>query len=107
MKKYYYKLIFDNSQYIIGYYTVFEGDNYDYACNEDEYLPEEAGEGWYKFIPGSIEGEGTFVLDQERKEEILEERRKEAEKPTQLDVVEAQATYTALMTDTLLPEEEE
>lgn len=43
-------------------------------------------------------------LDEEKKAEIIAEREAEAEKPTQLDVVEAQVTYTALMTDTLLGE---
>lgn len=43
-------------------------------------------------------------LDEERKAEIIAEREAEAQKPTQLDIIEAQATYTALMTDTLLEE---
>ena len=47
-----------------------------------------------------------LVLNQERKEEIIAEREKEEKTPTWDEIIEAQVTYTALMTDTLLEEEE-
>lgn len=37
-------------------------------------------------------------------EEELAEIEKEKNKPTQLDIIEAQITYTAMLTDTLLPQ---
>lgn len=37
-------------------------------------------------------------------EEELAEIAKEKNKPTQLDIIEAQITYTAMLTDTLLPQ---
>lgn len=39
--------------------------------------------------------------------EEIEEQERKKNAPTQLDRVEAQVTYTAMMTDTLLPEEED
>ena len=49
---------------------------------------------------------GQCVLNQERKEEIIAEREAQALIPTWQERAEAQFLYTALMTDTLLPEEE-
>ena len=46
-----------------------------------------------------------LVLNQERKEEIIAEREAQEKVPTWNEVIEAQVTYTALMTDTLLEEE--
>ena len=47
-------------------------------------------------LPDYIWQDGAFVLDP------LPEPEPEPETPSQLDRVEAQATYTAMMTDTLL-----
>ena len=49
---------------------------------------------------------GQCFLNEERKAEIIAEREAEAKKPTAMDLLEAQVLWTALMTDSLLPEEE-
>lgn len=49
---------------------------------------------------------GQCVLNEEKKAEIIAEREAEAKKPTAMDLLEAQVLWTALMTDSLLPEEE-
>ena len=79
--------------YINGFCAVEDGD-YDYYGQMADFP--EACDGWTKFE------NGEFIIDENKKAEILEQRRIEAEKPTQLDIIEAQITYTALMTDTLL-----
>lgn len=52
----------------------------------------------YKFIDGKI------VLDGTKKQAIIEAENAREETPTQLDRIEAQVLYTALMTDTTLEE---
>lgn len=93
-----YKLIFNDEGYIIGFYDVLD-DDFDYSGQMADFP--EVCEGWTKFE------NGEFVEDLEKKAEIEEERRKEATKPTDMDRLEAQVIYTALMSDTLLPEDEE
>lgn len=88
-----YRIRLDENGYVNGFYAVIEGE-YDFRGQMADYP--EACEGWTKFE------NGTFVIDQEKKAEIIAEREAEAAKPTQLDIVEAQVTYTALMTDTLI-----
>ena len=90
-----YKIIINTDGYVDSFYDVIDGD-YDYEGQLSSYV--DLTEGWYKFV------NNEFVVDENKKAEILEERRKEAEKPTQLDIVEAQLIYTAMMTDTLLEE---
>ena len=90
-----YKIITNTDGYVDSFYDVV-GDEYDYEGQMSDYP--EVTEGWYIFI------NNEFIIDENKKAEILEERRKEAEKPTQLDIVEAQIIYTAMMTDTLLEE---
>lgn len=88
-----YKIDTDENNYVIGFCAILE-DNYDYYGQMADFP--EACEGWTKFE------NGKFIIDENKKAKILEQRRIEAEKPTQLDIIEAQITYTALMTDTLL-----
>jgi len=59
----------------------------------------EVCEGWTKFE------NGEFIVDENKKAEIETQKRIEALRPSDQDRLEAQALYTALMTDTLLPEE--
>ena len=50
---------------------------------------------------------GKLILNENKKAELIEEekkRKEEAKKPTQLETIEAQVMYTALMTDTMLEE---
>lgn len=47
-----------------------------------------------------------FVVDEDKKAEIIAEREAEAKKPTAQDQLEAQVAWTALLTDTMLPDEE-
>lgn len=95
----YFKFIFD-SNYIIGYYAVLSNQSYDFygdlvtVCpNLDESI--KYG-GWYKYTGNK------FVEDSERKSEMI--KKKESETTWQ-ETIEAQVTYTALMTDTLIEEE--
>ena len=49
--------------------------------------------------------DGELVLDEVKKAELVEEEKKreeEARKPTQMETIEAQVLYTALMTDTMI-----
>lgn len=93
-----YKIMADEDGYVIGYYAVLD-DDYDYYGQMADFP--EVTAGWTKFE------NGEFVEDLEKKAEIIAEREREAAKPTDMDRLEAQMTYTALMTDTLLPTEEE
>lgn len=99
-----YKILNDDLGFVEGFYSVTEGD-YDYYGQMADFP--DVIRGWFKFEPGLEEGTGEFVVDEDRKAEIEEAERKEALKPTDQDRLEAQTMYTALMTDTLLPEEEE
>lgn len=84
--------------YVIGYYTTID-DNYDYRGQMAQYP--EVCEGWYKFE------NNEFIVDEVKKAEILEKREEEArEAEKEAERVFAQIEYTALMTDTLLPEME-
>jgi len=90
-----YKFNFNEENYITGFCAVLD-DDYDFVGQMALYP--EACEGWCKLIDGNI------VIDEVKKAEIIAKREEEAKKPTTQDVLEAQVTYTALMTDTLLPE---
>lgn len=48
--------------------------------------------------------DGKLVLDGAKKQAIIEAEKAREKMPTQLDRIEAQALYTALMTDTLIEE---
>lgn len=91
-----YKVEFDNDGYITGFYVPEDESQGDYSFDgsllELHYLRA------YKIVNNEP------WLDEVKKAEIIAEEEAEAQKPTQLDIVEAQATYTALMTDTLLEE---
>lgn len=93
-----YKLIFNEDGYLQGFYAVLD-DDYDYYGQMADFP--DACEGWTKFE------NGEFVVDEAKKAEIIAQREAEALKPSDQDRLEAQITYTALITDTLLPTEEE
>lgn len=103
LKLNYYKITNNEEGYVSGFYAVLEGD-YDFYGQMALFT--EATEGWVKFIADQSECGGNFVIDQEKKAEIIAEREAEALKPTEQDRLEAQMLWTALNTDTLLPEEE-
>ena len=87
----------DSEGYVSGFYAVLD-DNYDYEGQMADFP--EACEGWTKFE------NGTFVIDQKRKEEIIAEREEEYRKADKdANWLAAQTLYTALITDTLLEEE--
>ncbi len=98
-----YYVIQEEDGYVTGCYAVLEG-NYDFYGQVS--LWDDLFEGWYKFVRDESETGGNFVLDEAKKAEIIAKREEEAKKPTDQDRLEAQTMYTALMTDTLLPEEE-
>lgn len=98
MKTNKYILVLNKENYIIGFHTTND-DRFDYE-GQLANIPDLC-EGWYKFE------DGNFIVDETKKAEIIakrEEEAKEAEK--EAERVFAQVEYTALMTDTLLPETE-
>lgn len=46
----------------------------------------------------------TLILDEDKYQRVLEQEEAERQKPTQMETIEAQVLYTALMTDTMLEE---
>ena len=60
----------------------------------------------YKYTNGEVQQRTEEELEADRAA-WQEEQERLANIPTQLDRVEAQVTFTAMMTDTLLPEEDE
>lgn len=91
-----YKISINEDGYVNGFWAVLD-DNYDYYGQMADYP--EVCEGWTKFE------NGEFIVDENKKAEIETQKRIEALRPSDQDRLEAQALYTALMTDTLLPEE--
>ena len=89
-----YKLILNANKYIIGFYNIVDGEEYDYEGQMADFP--EVCEGWYKFQ------KGTFVIDEKRKQEVLAQRQAELDKPTWQETIEAQTFYTAMITDTLI-----
>lgn len=87
--------------YVCGFSATLD-DEYDFYGQMA--LWPDACEGWYRFVADQSETRGTFVLDQNKKDEIIAEREAEARKPTEQDLLEAQVLWTALMTDTLMEE---
>lgn len=88
-----YKFDFEDG-YITGFY-VTDGD-YDYYGQMADFP--DACEGWTKFVNGEL------VEDLEKKAEIIAEKERQEQLPTWNETIEAQVTYTALMTDTLIEE---
>ena len=70
----------------------------EYAVVPDEMVP--AIQETRGFVDIVLNEDGTEVVEFTARE--IPEFPKESAKPSQLDVIEAQVTYTALMTDTLL-----
>lgn len=74
------------------------GDKYHHA--QSNYFPEsiwtDSGAYRYKLVDGAV----VKCTEEEIKEQ--EETNKFNSTPSQLDIIEAQVTYTAMMTDTLL-----
>lgn len=93
-----YKLSTDEKGYINGFWAVLDED-FDFYGQMADYP--DVCEGWTKLVNGEL------VEDLEKKAEFMAEKEAEALRPTDMDRLEAQAMYTALMTDTLLPDEEE
>lgn len=60
----------------------------------------------YKYVDGEFIHDPPTepIVGEELPEHIKKLFPKRENKPSQLDIIEAQVTYTALMTDTLLPE---
>lgn len=76
-------------------YNLCQSNYFDGGLYTDEGFPK------YKYVDGSIveRSEDEFASDRKAVESVIPT-------PSQLDKIEAQVTYTAIATDTLLPEEE-
>lgn len=94
-----YFIIFQSNGYVSGYCWVEPNEPYDYYGDLSAFP--DLIEGWYIFTGND------FVVDEEKKAEIIERRKEEALIPTEHDREEAQLYYTAMMTGTLIDEEEE
>lgn len=93
-----YKIITTEDGFIESFYSTLD-DDYDFEGQMANYP--EALEGWCKVENNKV------VVDEVKKAEIIakrEEEAREAEKEAERPF--AQIEYTALMTDTLLPETE-
>lgn len=93
-----YKLILDENNYLEGFvHTNSSEDKYELnpQSMQLDYL------NCYHLV------EDEVVFDEEKYNKVKEEEEKEKQKPTFEEKIEAQVLYTALMTDTMLDEEEE
>ena len=87
-----------NNDYVCGWRVATDSETPNYIgelTDDDLYLLR----GWYK-LQNNI-----FVEDSVKKQEIINEEEKEAQKPTWQETLEAQTFYTAMMTDTLIETE--
>lgn len=82
-----------------GWVLIDEGDGDRFNLCQNNYLPkpltDERGVYRYKLVDGKI-------VDRTEQEMEEDYRNQPLPAPTQLDIIEAQAMYTAMMTDTLL-----
>ncbi len=93
-----YKLHFNTEGYIIGFETT-DSEDYEYTGQMSQFP--DACRGWTKFV------DNTLKEDETKKAEILAQEEAEMQKQEkELHRVEAQITYTALMTDTCLEEDQ-
>ena len=95
-------VISNNDEGYVNAFKVVLDDKYDFYGQMSLYP--EATEGWVKFIADKSECRGYFEVDENKKDKIIAERERQAQLPTWNDTIEAQVTYTALMTDTLIEE---
>lgn len=91
-----YTLNLDENNYILSIAnTADDNVELDLESMELEYLQA------YQYI------DDTLTLDENKKAEIIaeeEERKRKEQEPTDFEKLEAQITYTAMMTDTILEE---
>lgn len=95
----YYKFFYNDRNYIIGFSAVPEGEEYDWYGQASAYQNPDLAFGCYMFVDGEI------IFDQAEYNKIIaaqEEAQRQAEKEAQR--MPAQIAYTAMMTDTELPE---
>ena len=59
----FYKVDLNKDGYIVGFYSVFKGEPYDY----EGFMPYDAADGYYKLVGGSL------VVDANRKKELQNE----------------------------------
>ncbi len=87
---------------VIGWTEIDSGYGDKYHHAQGNYFPETimtmGGAYRYKLVDGKV------VECTEAEIKAQEEANRKSVEPTQLDRVEAQVTYTAIMTDTLIPE---
>ena len=92
----YYEFYYTEDGYIIGYGVVEEGMPYDFYGQMAEHPEVDYSigfGGWYKFESRE------FIEDPVRKAEMIDQKQHQA---TWEETIEAQVTYTAMMTDTLI-----
>lgn len=95
----YYEFYYTEDGYIIGFGVVEEGMPYDFYGQMADYPEVDYSigfGGWYKF------NNNEFIEDAVRKQEMIDKKQRES---TWEEKMEAQITYTAMMTDTLIEEE--
>lgn len=88
-----YTLNFDTNNYVLSIaHTANDNAELDLSQVDLRYL------NAYQFVDGEL------VLDEAKKQAIIEAEKAREETPTQFDRIEAQVLYTAMMTDTILEE---
>lgn len=91
-----YKIFVDENDYLTG----FEHTNTSADTMELEPTTMDLQHlNCYKLV-GSV-----VILDSEKLAEVIEEEKRKAAEPTELEVISAQVLYTAVMTDTLIEKE--
>lgn len=86
-----YTVNLDSNNYILSIaHTDHDDTALDINYIDGEYI------NCYKLINGVV------ILDAEKKAEEIHKKEEEKKKPSELEALEAQCLYTALMTDTLL-----
>lgn len=94
----YYKCYLNDRGYISSFESVDDNPQEADIFEAGARFSPELNKGCYKIVNNQV------VYDDDEYQRILAKEEEERRKPTQLDKVESQSFYTAMMTDTLLDE---
>ena len=95
-----YEITLDENNYVSGIaHTGTEEDVYDDEFIFNTFYKDGHRVNCYHLV------DGEYILDEVKEKEEIAKEQEEAKKPSQLETIEAQVLYTALMTDTMIEEE--
>lgn len=93
-----YKIFTDENNYLLGFeHTNTTADTIELEPTKMDLYHINC----YKLVGSNV------ILDSEKLAEVIEEEKKKAAEPTEIEVISAQVLYTAVMTDTLIEKEGE